>query len=183
MKLGGGPSWSWRAPSLFAAIVGLAVLGSGCIIDSSRVDSDLDGIDDAFDDCPLQAETFNGFQDDDGCPDTVPPGCTPDLTISWRIVSNLDGAILSCAEAGNADKVIAWIDGGGLTDLTAFPATCSPTATQGSFVAELPSSGTYNVSLELRAGTTKLSETDILVQPVDCSGLTATPRADMLVNF
>jgi hypothetical protein len=46
--------------------------------------------------------------------------------------------------------------------------------------------GTYNVSLELHSGGpngTLLSETPILVQPVDCSGLSATPRADLLVNF
>ena len=28
-----------------------------------------------------------------------------------------------------------------------------------------------------------LSETNVLVQPVDCSGLSATPMADLLVNF
>jgi hypothetical protein len=184
MKVGGGPSWSVRAPSLFVAVLGLAVLGPGCIIDggTSRVDSDLDTIDDVFDDCPLQPETFNGFQDADGCPDST-TGCQPDLTISWRILSNLDGAVLSCSEAGNADTVTAWIDGGGLTGLTAFEDDCLASATQGSFVALLPSSGTYNVSLELTSGLTLLSETSVLVQPVDCSGLSATPRADLLVNF
>ena len=37
------------------------------------LDSDGDGIPDAIDLCPTQAETFNGFEDDDGCPDTSPP--------------------------------------------------------------------------------------------------------------
>jgi len=32
-------------------------------------DSDGDGIDDVIDQCPSQAETYNGFQDADGCPD------------------------------------------------------------------------------------------------------------------
>jgi hypothetical protein len=111
-------------------------------------------------------------------------GCTPDLTISWRILSNIDGALLTCAEAGNADTVTAWIDGAGLgTALTAFDAPCLAGASSGSFVALLPSTGNYNVSLELTSGATLLSETPILVQPVNCSGLSATPRADLLVNF
>ena len=111
-------------------------------------------------------------------------GCSPDLTISWRLMSNIDGAVLTCAEAGNADTVTAWIDGGGLgANLTAFDTPCPVSATTGSFVALLPTSGTYNVSLELTRGTTLLSETAVLVQAVDCSGLSATPRADLFVNF
>ena len=44
-------------------------------------DSDNDGISDDADACPTQAETVNGFEDSDGCPDTAP---LPDksLTIS-----------------------------------------------------------------------------------------------------
>ena len=36
-----------------------------------NTDSDLDGIPDNLDLCPLNSETFNKFQDDDGCPDVV----------------------------------------------------------------------------------------------------------------
>ena len=110
-------------------------------------------------------------------------GCSPDLTISWRIVSSIDSLPLTCGEAGNADTVTAWIDGGGLTTLTPFDSPCPVSATQGSFVALLPASGTYNVSLELTSGATLLSETPILVQAVDCTGLSATPRADLFANF
>ena len=110
--------------------------------------------------------------------------CSPDLTISWRLVSNLDGAVLTCEEAGDATKVTAWIDGGGLgATMTGFDSVCPSSSTQGSFVAFLPSTGTYNVWLELVSGVTVLSATDTLVQAVDCSGLSATPRADLLVNF
>lgn len=35
-------------------------------------DSDKDGIPDNIDKCPLEPETFNQYQDDDGCPDEVP---------------------------------------------------------------------------------------------------------------
>lgn len=39
---------------------------------ASQSDSDHDGVPDAMDQCPTQAETMNGFQDADGCPDAVP---------------------------------------------------------------------------------------------------------------
>ena len=39
---------------------------------SSKKDSDRDGIPDASDGCPTQKETVNGYQDEDGCPDTAP---------------------------------------------------------------------------------------------------------------
>jgi len=37
-----------------------------------EVDPDHDGFHNAVDACDLQPETFNGFQDDDGCPDVAP---------------------------------------------------------------------------------------------------------------
>jgi len=138
------------ASMLFAAVAGLAVSASGCIIDGSSNN-----------------------------------GCSPDLTVSWRIVSNLDNQVITCAEAGGADTVTAMIDGNGLA-LTPFDAVCPGNQSQGSFIVPLDLTGTYNVSLELHSGGgngTLLSETPVLVQGVDCSGLSATPRADLLVNF
>ncbi len=41
-------------------------------------DSDGDGIPDTSDACPTQMETFNGYQDTDGCPDTAPVTTSPD---------------------------------------------------------------------------------------------------------
>jgi len=111
-------------------------------------------------------------------------GCSPDLTISWLITSNLDLAALTCAEAGNADTVTAWIDGGGLgTNLTAYRSACPANLDSGSFVALLPTTGTYDITVELTAGSTVLSETPILTKVVDCSGLSATPPAELFVNF
>lgn len=43
-------------------------------------DSDNDGIRDSFDDCPLEPETYNGFEDSDGCPDVRPPDLSPTTT-------------------------------------------------------------------------------------------------------
>ena len=34
-------------------------------------DFDQDGISNSVDQCPNISETYNGFQDDDGCPDSV----------------------------------------------------------------------------------------------------------------
>ena len=182
MKATRGNRWSLRAPVLLAAVVGIAA--PGCIIDGSSppLDSDGDGIADIYDSCPSLPEDYNGFQDGDGCPDGNV--CLPDLTIFWRVISNIDQTVLTCDQAGHADTVTAQIDGGSYGSvLHSFPAPCPATATSGSFKVELPASGTYNVSLELTAGATLLSETNVLVQPVDCSGLTATQEAPLYVNF
>ena len=44
-----------------------------------NADSDHDGVPDAKDACPHDAETVNGFEDDDGCPDSVPAAITTAL--------------------------------------------------------------------------------------------------------
>lgn len=186
MKASRGNPRSLRGPMLFAAVAGLALSASGCFIGSSSqpIDTDGDGIDDAFDDCPLLPEDVNGVLDFDGCPDSTT--CTPDLNVFWEIRSALSASapLRTCQQAGNADTVTAWIDGGGLGSvLTAFDVPCPASASSGSFIAQLPSSGSYNVSLELTAGTTLLSETPILVAPVDCTGTSVTPVADLRVNF
>src|SRR5262245_40539331 len=84
--------------------------------------------------------------------DSSSGGCSPDLTIPWRIISNLDGAEISCAEA-TADTVTAWIDGGGIGATPApFSQVCGAINSQGSIVALLPTSGSYGVSVELTSG-------------------------------
>ncbi len=45
---------------------------SGTSVSKSSLDSDGDGIDDRIDFCDYQKETFNGYLDSDGCPDTEP---------------------------------------------------------------------------------------------------------------
>ncbi len=186
MKATRGNRWSLHTPALLAAVSGVALSLSGCIIDGSSgpVDSDGDGIADIYDACPSLPEDYNGFQDNDGCPDGGNV-CLPDLTIFWRIIRNSDQTTpLTCGQAGGADTITAQIDGGAYGGvLHSFPAPCPANATRGSFKADLPASGTYNVSLELTAGATLLSETNVLVQPVDCSGLTVTDEAPMYVNF
>ena len=181
MKASRGNRWSSRTPMLLAAVAGLALTRgvSSTAPAALRATPTVTGTG-TRSTCARRSPKIST-----ACrtATVVPTAAYPDLSISWRIISNLDGLVVTCAEAGNANTVTAWIDGGGLTTLTAFDAPCPASASSGSFVAELPSSGTYNVSLELTAGATLVSETPILVQPVDCSGLSATPRADMFVNF
>jgi hypothetical protein len=150
MKASQGNRRSLGASVLFAAVAGLAVSASGCIIDGSSNN-----------------------------------GCSPDLTVSWRIISDLDGQVITCGEAGGADTVTAWIDSASYA-LTPWDSSCPANQAQGSFVVPLPHTDTYDVTLELHTGGpngTLLSETPILVQPVDCSGLSQTPRADLHVNL
>ena len=151
MKAIRGNRRSSSAPLLFAAFAGLALTGSGCIIESSN---------------------------------SPPSSCLPDLTISWEIRSNLAAGnpLLTCAQAGNANRLTAWIDGSGLP-LTAFDTGCPANASSGSFVAELDFTGTFTVTLELWSPDTKLSETNELIQTVGCSGASATPVAPLFVNF
>ena len=60
---------------LLVALVGTAIAGLRPLTrvgaQGQSGDLDGDGIDDAFDACPLDAETVNGFSDRDGCPDSV----------------------------------------------------------------------------------------------------------------
>ena len=44
----------------------------GCPRARGKRDTDKDGILDAVDQCPAEPETFNGFEDTDGCPDVLP---------------------------------------------------------------------------------------------------------------
>ncbi|PJB98016.1 MAG: thrombospondin, partial [Nitrosopumilales archaeon CG_4_9_14_0_8_um_filter_34_10] len=50
-------------------------------------DTDGDGIPDSSDSCPTQAETFNGVEDTDGCPDVVAPKDTDNDGIDDKIDS------------------------------------------------------------------------------------------------
>ena len=59
-------------------------------------DSDGDGIADSNDACPTQPETFNGYQDTDGCPDTAPAPSSSDATApTVSITSPANGATVS----------------------------------------------------------------------------------------
>ena len=91
------------------------------------VDTDGDGILDSVDQCPTVPETKNGFQDGDGCPDTVPitcginqmpildnqgntVGCTaiivPPTPLTCQATGDAKLCMIECVNAGNEWKVI-----------------------------------------------------------------------------
>jgi len=45
--------------------------------DNERRDQDGDGVPDGFDQCPDERETWNSYEDDDGCPDSLPKMVAP----------------------------------------------------------------------------------------------------------
>ncbi len=64
-------------------------------VNETIVDTDGDGIKDNADACPSTKETFNGYNDSDGCPDTVPstttePTPTPEPTVVTKLTCNAD---------------------------------------------------------------------------------------------
>jgi hypothetical protein len=73
------------ADTVEGRLVGFGVLRPGqglraaetLIASLPPVDADRDGIPDNADKCPMEAETANGFEDADGCPDRAPATSTP----------------------------------------------------------------------------------------------------------
>jgi OmpA-OmpF porin, OOP family len=63
-----------------------------------ETDRDKDGIPDRLDKCPDQAENFNGFQDDDGCPDAKPT-----LVVQTQGALEIKGSI---EFATDSDKIV-----------------------------------------------------------------------------
>jgi hypothetical protein len=77
--------------------------------DELKVDGDGDGVPDASDRCPGVAETKNGFEDDDGCPDQVPVAAPIDED-GDRVVGDAD----RCPQA--AETINGFQDGDGCPD-------------------------------------------------------------------
>ena len=61
-------------------------------------DSDGDGINDDVDRCHLDPETYNGYQDSDGCPDTLPS--SPTRTQSDNLIVPIVGIIIASIIGG-----------------------------------------------------------------------------------
>ena len=55
-----------------------------------QTDSDYDGVLDAFDDCKYAQETYNNFEDEDGCPDLIYAQTYTADSDNDGIVDNLD---------------------------------------------------------------------------------------------
>lgn len=108
-----------QCPHQAGAKVGAAVgtTADGC----PESDRDRDVIADQLDKCPDQPETLNGWQDTDGCPDTVPPelskamGTLPvtfqgDATISKASEKKLDALAATLVKYADARFQIAAFD-------------------------------------------------------------------------
>lgn len=103
---------SWKLWPAFCYTVGATSNCSpsqwhACSFSVADTDSDQDGIPDSVDQCPQQPETFNGYQDEDGCPDQVPVVDTdkdgvPDSQDNCPYKSNFDQADLDQDGVGDA---------------------------------------------------------------------------------
>ena len=76
------------------------------VLTGAAIDSDGDGIPDDVDKCPADAETYNGYQDTDGCPDVSQPrpgGQVPQLL--ERVAFAHDSAELKPASFALLDAI------------------------------------------------------------------------------
>ena len=70
-------------------------------------DSDGDGIPDHLDDCPFEAETYNGYEDLDGCPDDVPQKIKEFTGTIEGIVFDFNKASIDPSSKPKLDEAIA----------------------------------------------------------------------------
>ena len=73
---------------------------------SPDYDTDKDGIPDSLDQCPNQPENFNGYKDDDGCPDTVVLEIKAPLILEG-VTFKTASAELESGSTAVLDKVVA----------------------------------------------------------------------------
>jgi OmpA-OmpF porin, OOP family len=73
-------------------------------------DSDGDGIPDHLDDCPFEAETYNGFEDEDGCPDDVPEEIKEFTGTIDGIVFDFNAATIDPSSKPKLDAAIAVLE-------------------------------------------------------------------------
>lgn len=70
-------------------------------------DSDGDGLTDPVDACPTVPETRNGYEDDDGCPDEVPPDLSSLSGIMVGIQFDTDKDTIKNESQGTIDQAVA----------------------------------------------------------------------------
>jgi OOP family OmpA-OmpF porin len=75
--------------------------------DGCPLDSDGDGILDRDDQCPHEAETRNGHQDQDGCPDELPEAVKAFMGVIEGITFDLNKATIRKTSFGKLDKAAA----------------------------------------------------------------------------
>ena len=82
-------------------------------VEPGRVDTDLDGVPDDEDQCPEDAEVWNNFRDNDGCPDGNPVQVTADgVELAEQIFFEIDTAEIKPASMEVLDFVVAALKSG-----------------------------------------------------------------------
>lgn len=89
----GGPFGAWLAAAWLAAQPARDVDAVGTLESSDR--------------CPDAAETRNGFDDDDGCPDAVPAEVTEILGVVADVVFELEKDVLRPSSRAALDRIVA----------------------------------------------------------------------------
>ena len=69
-------------------------------------DTDGDGIMDDVDKCPNEPETFNGYQDEDGCPDEVPAAIKKFTGVIEGIYFKTNSAVITSKSYDTLDKAV-----------------------------------------------------------------------------
>ena len=94
----------------FAGVITRAGLALPAASGSISVDTDGDGINDAEDQCDTRPETFNGYRDADGCPDTVPRPSPKPVTRTPTSVPVPAGGIIF--QDGFTSGLGKWVESG-----------------------------------------------------------------------
>jgi hypothetical protein len=130
----GGEASLPECAECIAAVSGLKNECDRC--DPVEFDSDGDGIVDSKDQCPTQPETYNGYQDADGCPDTAPVLTIPgSIAGTWSGPASLTTSNVAYANGGGQTVTVTVAPGGQSGTLSGFcpdgsgVVTLTPTST------------------------------------------------------
>lgn len=170
VRLGGGGWFALGVGTGIGAGAGASpvrvVLGGGMGSGSSGGlrDADLDGLSDRDETCPGEAETHNGYRDDDGCPDTLPQV----EFVARRAEADEPGAALTVVRTGDTaaptlamGRVLATAMPGAAYVATAKMGACFGGSAEG----QVPEEGTRVVPIEIVR-----QDAQITVSVTDASG-------------
>jgi len=94
----------WRRYKAHILVICLVLFTFTQLALSDDVDSDGDGIADSIDECPMENETFNNYEDNDGCPDFISYNILISDTGNNRVI-----------EVDKETKSIVWFYASGLS--------------------------------------------------------------------
>ncbi|PIR03888.1 MAG: hypothetical protein COV59_04040 [Candidatus Magasanikbacteria bacterium CG11_big_fil_rev_8_21_14_0_20_39_34] len=118
--------------------------------DACDPDDDDDGINDGVDQCPLDPETFNGFEDEDGCPDddvNPPAECQDDADCAEGEACSVRGDLHICLPVACIDDPAC--SGGSCGDFGAGLRYVGDVPVAATFGSVLPAAGGGSLSQEV----------------------------------